>query len=68
MLAAVESKVMLGLVPLQMLSVFLLVIEGIGLTVKVIIDDEPTQEPTVEVGTTIYSTVPAAELLGLLRV
>ena len=68
MLAAVEIKVMLVLVPLQMLSVFLVVIVGIGLTVKVIIDDEPTQEPTVEVGITIYSTVPADELLGLFSV
>ena len=40
---------------------------GDGLTVTVIVAEVPTHEPVVEVGVTIYCTVPAALLLGLVR-
>lgn len=39
---------------------------GIGLTVIVIVKGKPKHEPVVEVGVTIYSTVPDVVLLGLL--
>ncbi len=41
---------------------------GIGFTVTVIVVDEPTQLPVVDVGVTTYSTEPDAELLGFVKV
>jgi hypothetical protein len=55
-------------VPLQMLIVAGLVTFGEGLTVTVIVYDVPTQEPVVDVAITLYCTVPAAVLLGLVNV
>ena len=41
---------------------------GFGLIVTVIMKGLPGQEPVVEVGVTIYSTVPAVVLLGFVSV
>jgi len=51
--------------PLHILTAGELVTMGVGLTVTVIVKGVPTHEPTVAVGVTIYCTVPAVELLGL---
>jgi hypothetical protein len=53
--------------PLQVVAVPLLVTIGEGLTVMVIVEGVPVHVPVVEVGVTMYSTVPTAELLGLVR-
>ena len=45
-----------------------LVTAGFGLTVTVIVVAEPAQLPVVDVGVTIYGTVPDALLLGLVSV
>jgi hypothetical protein len=45
-----------------------LVTDGFGLTVTVIVKAAPVHVPVVEVGVTIYSTVPAVALLGLVFV
>jgi len=60
-----DVKPILGLVPLQMLSAGELVTVGAGLTVTVIIYGTPAHDPAVDVGVTIYCTVPAAPLPGL---
>jgi uncharacterized protein Usg len=65
LLGALDVKVIFGPVPLQMLAVGELVTIGVGLTVTVIVYAAPAHEPVVEVGVTIYSTVPATALLGL---
>ena len=44
------------------------VIIGFGLTVTVIVEEEPAQEPVVAVGITIYCTVPAVVLLVFVNV
>jgi len=67
-LGAVAVKAIFGLVPLQILAVDAVVIAGLGLTVTVMVNGDPTQPPVVAVGVTIYCTVPAAELLGLVKV
>ena len=54
--------------PLQILLVVALVTAGVGFTVTVMVLDEPIQEPVLEVGVTIYSTLPALALLGLVNV
>jgi hypothetical protein len=41
---------------------------GTGLTVTVIANGEPAQEPVVDVGVTRYSTVPATVLLELVNI
>jgi hypothetical protein len=41
---------------------------GRKLTVTVILVGEPAQEPTVDVGVTTYTMLPALELLGLVKV
>jgi hypothetical protein len=51
-LAVLAVKVTLGLVPLQIVAVFELVTDGLGLMVTVIAVGLPTQEPMVEVGVT----------------
>jgi hypothetical protein len=51
---------------LQTPPVATLVTTGRGFTFTVIVKFEPAQEPVVDVGVTIYSTLPAVVLLGLL--
>jgi hypothetical protein len=67
-LEVLADNARLGLVLLQIASVAELVTTGLGLTVTVIVNGEPAHPPVVEVGVTIYCTVPAVELLGLVRV
>jgi hypothetical protein len=61
-------KLMFGLVPLQVLAVAVVVTTGDGLTVTVMIYAFPEHDPVVETGVTIYCTVPAVVLLGLVNV
>lgn len=68
LLGALAVKEILGPVPLHVLAVDALVTSGIGFTVTVMVYDEPTHEPVVEVGVTMYSTVPALALLGLVNI
>lgn len=56
-----------GLVPLQIVAVGELVTTGVGLTVTTILRAVPGHEPVTDVGVTRYSTVPEAELPGLVR-
>jgi hypothetical protein len=65
---ALEVSAMLGLVALQMVAAGALVTAGVGFTVTVIVNGAPGHPPAMEVGVTIYSTVPAVELDGLVRV
>ena len=67
-LEAEAVRLILGLVPLHVLAVLAVVLPGIGLTVTVILVAEPRQEPTVEVGVTLYTILPALALLGLVNV
>ena len=67
-LATLAVKLMFGPVPLHVLAVFAVVTTGDGFTVTVMVKGAPGQEPVVAVGVTIYCTVPAAELLGLVSV
>jgi len=67
-LAIVAVKLILGLVPLQMVAVDEFVTTGLGFTVTVIVKGVPAHEPAIAVGVTIYSTVPAALLLGLVSI
>ena len=60
---AVSERLVLA--PLQILAAAELVITGAGLTVTVIVKGDPVQEPAIEVGTTMNSTVPGIVLLGL---
>ena len=66
-LAAEEVKLIFGPVPEQMVAVVELVTAGFGFTVTVMANEFPVQRPPVEVGTTLYTTDPAVELLGLVR-
>lgn len=54
--------------PLQLDAVLAVVTTGFGFTVTVIVYAVPAQLPVVAVGVTMYSTVPAAELLGFVNV
>jgi hypothetical protein len=65
---ALEVSVMFGLVALQIVAAGALVTAGVGFTVTVIVKGAPGHPPAMEVGVTIYSTVPAVALLGLVRV
>jgi hypothetical protein len=67
-LAALDVRLILVEVPLQMDFVAALVTAGPGFTVMVKVKGLPAQEPVVEVGVTIYCTVPAVVLLGLVSV
>jgi hypothetical protein len=67
-LGALAVKLILGPVPLQVVAVLAVVIIGFGFTVTVIVKGIPGQEPDVEVGVTIYCTVPAVMLPGLVSV
>jgi hypothetical protein len=68
LLAAVAVRDIFGLAPLQIVAVAALVITGIGFTVTVMVKAAPAQVPEEEVGVIMYGTVPAAALLGLVRV
>lgn len=60
---------MLVVPPLQMAAVFAVVITGLGFTVTVMVYGAPGHAGVaVDVGVTIYSTVPAAVLPGLTSV
>lgn len=67
-LPAVAVNGRFGLVPLHMAVAGLLLTAGVGLTVTVMVKGAPGQPPAVDVGVTIYSTVPAVVLLGLVSV
>ena len=67
LLAEVAVRVIFGLIPLQVIAVAPLVTSGSGLTVTVIVKGEPAHVPAVELGVTIYSTIPAVALLGLVN-
>lgn len=68
-LVVVAVNEILGLMPLQIAAVAALLIAGVGFTVTVIATAVlPIHEPVVEVGVTIYSTMPARLLLGLVSV
>jgi uncharacterized protein Usg len=67
-LDALAVSEMFGPVPLQMAAVAAVVTAGVGLTVTVIVYGAPTHPPVVDVGVTIYCTVPAIALLGLVSV
>ena len=65
----VDDKGILNKRSLQEVPVKLLLFSpGDGLTLTVIVDKGPTQEPIAEVGVTEYNTTPASELLGLMSV
>ena len=49
-----DDKLILGPVPLHVLAVFAFVTTGVGLTVTVMAEEEPTHDPVVEVGITLY--------------
>jgi hypothetical protein len=68
LLGAVAVRAIFGPVPLQIFAVAALVTDGFGLTVTVIVKAAPVHVPVVEVGVTIYSTVPAVALLGFVSV
>ena len=67
-LATLEVRLRLGLVPLQTLAVAGVVRVGRGFTVTVIAVAEPAHEPAEEVGVTLYTILPAPELPGLVKV
>ena len=67
-LGALAVKLILGPVPLQIVAMLDVVTTGFGFTVTVMVKGVPAQEPDVEVGVTIYCTVPALVLLGLVSV
>ena len=68
LLGTLEDNEILGLLPLHVVAVAVLVTNGIGFTVTVMVDEFPTHPPEIEVGVTIYWTLPADELLGLLKI
>jgi len=53
LLAALDVKDIFGPVPLQMLAALVFVTDGIGFTVTIIVEDEPTHDPIVDVGVII---------------
>ena len=67
-LATLAVKAMFVPVPLQIVFVAAVVTVGAGFTVTVIVKRAPAHEFAVEVGVTIYCTVPAVVLLGLVSV
>jgi hypothetical protein len=68
-LAALEVKPILVAVALQILDAFTaLVTAGVGLTVTVKLVALPTQLPTVEVGITLYTILPAVVFNGLVKI
>ena len=67
-LGTLAVKLMFGPFPLQALAVLAVVTAGFGFTVTVIVYGVPAQLPVVAVGVTLYCTVPAVALLGLVKV
>jgi hypothetical protein len=68
-LGAVAVNAIFVAVALQMAAVLAVVTAGVGLTVTVIVYGAPGHVVlAVDVGVTIYCTVPAVELLGLFNV
>ena len=67
-LVVLAVKAIFGLVPLHVLTVDELVMDGVGNTVTVIAKGVPVHKPAVEVGVTMYCTVPFVELLRLVSV
>jgi hypothetical protein len=67
-LEVVAPNARFGLVLEQIAIVAELVTTGLGLTVTVIVNGVPAQPPVVDVGVTMYCTVPAVALLGLVSV
>ena len=67
-LGAEAVRLILGPVALQIAAAAALVIAGLGLTVTVILNGAPTQEPAVAVGVTAYTIEPVVALLGLASV
>jgi len=67
-LGALAVKLILGPVPLQIVAALAVVTTGFGFTVTVMVKGVPGQEPGVEVGVTIYCTVPEVVLPGLVSV
>jgi ABC-type proline/glycine betaine transport system permease subunit len=63
-----DVSAMFVAVPLQIDFVDAVVTAGVGLTVTVIVYGAPAHDPVTEVGVTIYCTVPAVALLGLVSV
>ena len=59
-----DVSVILGPLPLQILTVGKFVTKGAGFTVTVMENEGPVQ-PANEIGVTIYCTVPDVVLLGL---
>ena len=53
LLAALDVKDIFDPVPLQMLAALVFVTDGIGFTVTIIVEDEPTHDPVVDVGVII---------------
>ena len=68
LLGVLEVNVIFVLVPLHIDNAALFVTTGVGLTVTVMVNGNPTHKPVVEVGMTIYSTDPAVDLLGLVNI
>ncbi len=68
LLGTLEVRLIFVTSPLQTVSVFIFVTAGLGLTDTVIVKGAPGHEPVVDVGVTIYSTVPTDVLLGLVSV
>ena len=66
-LDVLDVRVMLGANPLQIVSVGKFVTIGVGSTITVMVNDGPGQL-AVEVGVTIYGTVPDVVLLGLVSI
>jgi hypothetical protein len=66
--ATLAVKAMFVPAALQIVFVAAVVTVGAGFTVTVIVRGVPGHEPDVEVGVTIYCTVPAVVLLGLVSV
>jgi len=67
-LATLAVKAMFVAVPLQIVFVAAVVTVGAGFTVTVMVKGVPGHELAVEVGVTIYCTVPAVVLLELVSV
>ena len=66
-LDTVAERVNPVLVPLHMDTTEELVISGTGLTVTVMVEGEPVQDPAAEVGVTMYWTEPDNEWLWFVR-
>ena len=68
LLGTLEDNEIFRLLPLHVVAVAVLVTNGIGFTVTVIVKVAPTQVFAVEVGITRYCIEPAVVLLGFVNV